>query len=206
MLDSILQRVGKLSQVMVWIGGALLIFAAFMTTIDVIARKLFGWTFGGADEIAGYMFAISTGFAMAFALLQRTHVRIDALYLVLPARVRTVLDIFAFLMMASFLGFITERAYSVWINSYESSSVSVTPMVTPLAIPQGFWFAGFAFAMVVVVLLASRIFVALLQRDWIRISQLVGARGLNEEVEEERLAAQLELQRERALAAAKKED
>ena len=130
MLDSILQRVGKLSQVMVWIGGALLIFAAFMTTIDVIARKLFGWTFGGADEIAGYMFAISTGFAMAFALLQRTHVRIDALYLVLPARVRTVLDIFAFLMMASFLGFITERAYSVWINSYESSSVSVTPMVT----------------------------------------------------------------------------
>jgi TRAP-type C4-dicarboxylate transport system permease small subunit len=190
MLDSILQRVSKLSQVMVWIGGALLIFAALMTTIDVFARKFFGWTFGGADEIAGYMFAISTAFAMSMALLHRTHVRIDALYLVLPARVRTVLDIVAFVMMASFLAFIAERAFSVWWNSYESSSVSITPLVTPLALPQGFWFAGFAFAMLVVLLMTLRIIVAVYQRDWRRISQLVGARGLNEEVEDERLAAQ----------------
>ena len=40
------------------IGGAMLIFAALMTTVDVILRKLFNWSFGGADEIAGYMFAI----------------------------------------------------------------------------------------------------------------------------------------------------
>lgn len=32
MLDSILQRVNRLSQVAVWIGGALLIFAALMTS------------------------------------------------------------------------------------------------------------------------------------------------------------------------------
>lgn len=205
MLDSLLQRVNKLSQVAVWIGGALLIFAALMTTVDVILRKLFNWSFGGADEIAGYMFAISTALAMSFALLQRTHVRIDALYTVLPPRVRTVLDIIAFLMLASFLGLITERAYAVFIGSYESSSVSITPLVTPLALPQAFWFAGFVFVMIVVVLIALRIVVAVFQRDWVRIAQLIGARGLDEEVEEEKLAAQRELEREHALLARGKE-
>jgi len=205
MLDSLLQRANKLSQVAVWIGGALLIFAALMTTVDVILRKLFSWSFGGADEIAGYMFAISTALAMSYALLQRTHVRIDALYTVMPPRVRTELDIVAFVMLASFLGLITERAYAVFIGSYESSSVSITPLVTPLAVPQAFWFAGFVFVMVIVVLITLRIVVAVVQRDWVRIAQLVGARGLDEEVEEEKRAAQQELEREHELLARRKE-
>jgi TRAP-type C4-dicarboxylate transport system permease small subunit len=205
MLDSILRRVNRLSQVVVWIGGALLIFAALMTTVDVVLRKVLNWSFGGADEIAGYMFAISTAFAMSFALLQRTHVRIDALYTILPPRVRTTLDILAFVMLASFLGLITERAFAVWWGSYESSSVSVTPLVTPLAVPQGFWFAGFVFVMMVIALLALRIVIAAVQRDWVRIAQLVGARGLDEEVEEERRAAQHELQREHEFLARREE-
>lgn len=200
MLDSILLRVTKLSQVAVWIGGALLIFAALMTTVDVLLRKFLGWSFGGADEIAGYMFAISTAFAMSFALLQRAHVRIDAFYTILPARIRTVLDILAFVMLASFLGLITERAFAVWWGSYESSSVSVTPLVTPLAIPQGFWFAGFVFAMIVITLMSLRIIVAVFKRDWTRIAQLVGARGLDEAIEEERASARRELEREHELA------
>jgi TRAP-type C4-dicarboxylate transport system permease small subunit len=205
MLDNILRRVSRLSQVAVWIGGALLIFAALMTTVDVVLRKVLNWSFGGADEIAGYMFAISTALAMSFALLQRTHVRIDALYTILPPRVRTTLDILAFVMLASFLGLITERAFAVWWGSYESSSVSVTPLVTPLAVPQGFWFAGFVFVMMVIALLALRIVIAVVQRDWVRIAQLVGARGLDEEVEEERRAAQHELQREHELLARREE-
>ena len=201
MLDSILRRVNRLSQVAVWIGGALLIFAALFTTVDVVLRKVLNWSFGGADEIAGYMFAISTAFAMSFALLQRTHVRIDALYTILPPRIRTTLDILAFVMLASFLGLITERAFAVWWGSYESSSVSITPLVTPLAVPQGFWFAGFVFVMMVIALLSLRIVIAVVQRDWVRIAHLIGARGLDEEVEEERRAAQHELQREHELLA-----
>ena len=201
MLDSILQRVTKLSQLAVWLGGALLIFAALMTTVDVVLRKVVNWSFGGADEIAGYMFAISTAFAMSYALLQRSHVRIDALYTILPPRVRTVLDVLAFLMLASFLVLITERAFAVWWGSYESSSVSITPLVTPLAIPQGFWLAGFVFVMLVIALMTVRIAVAVFQRDWVRIAQLVGARGLDEEVEEERTAALAKLQDAQALLA-----
>ena len=53
--------------------------------------------------------------------------------------------------------------------------------------------------MLVIVLISLRIVVAVWQRDWTRIALLVGARGLDEEVEEERRAARQELEREHAL-------
>lgn len=176
----------------------MLIFAAVMTTIDVFLRKIFSWSFSGADEIAGYMFAISTAFAFAFATLHRAHVRIDALYIRVPARVRTVLDVLGFLMLGGFLAVIAERAFDVWWNSFVNESISITPLVTKLAWPQGFWFAGMVFFMIVFFLILARIGVALFERDWLRIAQLVGPRGVEEEVAEEREHALAELARERA--------
>ena len=185
MLDRLLNHAGLLSRFVVWIGGGLLIFASIMTTIDVLLRKFLNWSFSGADEIAGYLFAIATAFAMAHALLNRAHVRIDALYSILPRRVRTALDLIAFLLLGGFLALLTERAFSVWWASYEGNSVSITPLVTPLAIPQGFWFAGYVFFMVVFGLVLLRIVVALIERDWARIDSLIGARTIDQDLEEE---------------------
>jgi TRAP-type C4-dicarboxylate transport system permease small subunit len=198
MLDRLLLGAEKISRIAVWIGGALLIFAAMLTTADVLVRKIFDWSFGGADEITGYIFAISTALAFAFATLQRAHVRIDALYLQLPRVIRPFLDILGFLLLGGFLTIVTERAYAVWLNSYESDSVSITPLVTPLAIPQGFWLIGLGLFMIVFVLMLLRLIVALFQRDWLRIAQLIGPRGIEEEVAEERAHARAELEREHA--------
>ena len=200
MLDRILQFAEKASRFVVWIGGGLLIFSAFMTTVDVILRKAISWSMGGADEIAGYIFAISTSFAFAYATLHRAHVRIDALYLRLPRAVRIVLDVLGFLLLGGFLLLMAERAHSVWWNSFENSSVSITPMVTPLALPQGFWFAGMVFFFIVFLLMLARIVTAVFKRDWDRIATLVGPRGIEEEVEEEREHARSEIEREHALA------
>ena len=199
MLDRLLLKAEKTAQIAVWIGGGLLIFAAVLTTIDVLLRKLFNWSFGGADEIAGYMFAISTAFAFAYATLHRAHVRIDALYIRVPARLRTALDVLGFLMLGGFLGVMAERAFDVWWNSVLNSSVSITPLVTKLAWPQGFWFAGILFFVLVFCLMMARIVTALFARDWLRIAQLVGPRGVEEEVKEERDHALAELARERAI-------
>ncbi len=198
MLDRLLLTAEKLSRFAVWIGGGLLIFAAVMTTVEVILRKLFNWSFGGADEIAGYMFAISTSFAFAFAMLHRAHVRIDALYIRIPMRMRTVFDLVGFILLGGFLAIMTERAFNVWWNSVENDSISITPLVTKLAWPQGFWFAGMVFFMIVFFLVLARLTAALFAKDWLRIAQLIGPRGVEEEVEEERQHAQAELARERA--------
>lgn len=201
MFDRVLGLASKASQAAVWLGGSLLLAAAFLTTIDVFVRKFLSWSFGGADEISGYMFAISTSFAFAYTLLHRTNVRIDALYIVLPRPVRLLLDLVGFLLLGAFLTLITERAFDVWWNSYLNSSVSITPLVTPLALPQGFWFAGFVFFLLVFALLVVRIVVALARRDWMKISELIGARSLEEEIAEEKAHAEAEIAREHELQA-----
>ena len=206
MLDRLLEQAEKVSQIIVWIGGGLLSFAAIMTTLEVLLRKFANFSFGGADEIAGYIFAISTSFAFAFATLHRAHVRIDALYMRLPQPVRLFLDVVGFLLLGGFLLLMAERAYNVWWNSFENSSVSITPLVTPLALPQGFWFAGMVFFFIVFALMLLRIITAAFSRDWNRIAALVGPRGIEEEVEEEREHAMAELKREQSLMKDKEGD
>lgn len=198
-LDRLLHYAGQASRVTVWAGGAALIFAAAMTTVDVVLRKTLNWSFGGADEIAGYIFAGSTAFALAFTMLNRANVRIDALYLVFPRRIRLFLDIFGFTMLGGFLTLITLRAHSVWWGSVENSSVSITPLVTPLAVPQGIWFAGLCFSVLIFALLALRVVVAVITQQWMKVSELIGARSLDEEIEEERLHAEAEIAREHEL-------
>lgn len=196
MLDNAVSLARSMSRVVVWVGGAMLIFAACMTTIDVFMRKLFSWSFAGADEIAGYLFAISTAFALAYCMLERAHVRIDALYMVLSRPLRRILDMLGFLLLGGFLAIVTMRGFAVWKGSWENDSVSITPLVTPLDIPQGFWVAGLIFFMIVFVIVLLRLLQAIVQRDWATYSQLIGARTLDEEVQAETEQAAAGLQRE----------
>ena len=86
-LDPALALANGVARRMVWVGGALLLAAAITVSVDVIVRKLFNLSLGGADELSGYAFAIGVAWALPFALLQRANIRIDALYGKLPARI-----------------------------------------------------------------------------------------------------------------------
>ena len=79
MFDTIYAIVFRYARFAVWAGGAMMLFAAFMVSADVLVRRLLGITMGGSDEISGYLFAISTALAFPYALLHRANVRIDAL-------------------------------------------------------------------------------------------------------------------------------
>ena len=71
------------SRAAVWAGGALTLGAVFLIAYDILVRKFFNITVGGADEISSYVFAISTTWALAFVVLQRANVRVDVLYTLL---------------------------------------------------------------------------------------------------------------------------
>lgn len=47
----------RVSEIAVWVAGAALLMTAFMVGLEVIMRKLFNSSLGGADEISGYVFA-----------------------------------------------------------------------------------------------------------------------------------------------------
>lgn len=193
---------------LVWGGGALMIFAAFMVTADVLLRKCTGlamadaaWVhtvglnllgeaclyvkFTGADEIAGYLFAISTTWAFAFALLARANVRIDALYMLLPKPVAAVLDALGLLVLTGFTAILTYRASFVYLDSLEQGSVSITPLQTEMSIPQFFWLMGLVFFLLVLLLVVCQVLWSLMRWDIAGVLKMAGARTHEEEVADE---------------------
>jgi TRAP-type C4-dicarboxylate transport system permease small subunit len=167
-----------------WFGGAIVALASVVISIDVLMRKLFSVTFGGASEISGYVLAVSTSWSLALALLDRVHVRIDTLYELLPVRICAILDIAGLLAFMIFAGMVTWQGWILFAQSFELGSRALTPLETPLAIPQFLWVLGFAFFFLVMLLLMVRALSALATGRVAEVQRLLGSKTALQEVEE----------------------
>src|SRR5699024_9536399 len=121
-----------LSRLAVWIGGAMLIAISLLIGAEAVSRKLLGMSIHNVDEISGYALAISSSWAMAFALLDRTHIRIDGLYGLLPVRAAAVLDILCLVGLAGFLSVLLWHAGVVLQLTLAFGSRSNTTLSMPL--------------------------------------------------------------------------
>jgi TRAP-type mannitol/chloroaromatic compound transport system permease small subunit len=184
-LDPALALAEAIARRMVWVGGALLLAAATTVSVDVIVRKLFTLSLGGADELSGYAFAIGVAWALPFALLQRANIRIDALYAKLPARIAALLDVVALVALAVFVTVLTRYAWEVVAGSWRLNALSNSALNVPLWIPQGIWFLGLTLFLLTVLLLTLRTMLALASGDLALVRELAGARGIEEESAEE---------------------
>ncbi len=185
LLDAWLALANRLSRYAIWFAGALMLAAAFLVSFDVLVRKLLVISVGGADELSGYAFAIGTSWALAFTLLQRANVRVDALYTHLPARVCAVLDLAAMLSLGIFVGLLTWQAWEVLDTSLAFNARATTPLQTPLWLPQSLWLAGlvlFAFTWTPLLL---RSILALSGGDLAGVRLLIGARSIEEDAADE---------------------
>ena len=185
MFERIHARLERLAQFAVWLGGAALLAAAVMVTIDVFLRKLFSITMSGSDEISGYVFAAGTTWAYSYCLLHRANIRIDAVYNLLPRRLCGALDIVGVLLLLIFNAVLTRHAWTVFATSYQRDSVSITTLATPLWIPQMFWVTGLIIFELVLVFVAAYAAVRYFQRDDTAVNRIVGVPTVAEEVEEE---------------------
>ncbi len=178
----------RFSRYTVWAGGVLMLIAAVVVTLDVLQRKishLTGLSISGSDEISGYLFAISTSWAFSFALLHRANVRVDALYLVLPRKLRAVLDVFGIILLSIFVVVVTWHALQMFVHNATNWSKSITPLLTPLAIPQFFWIIGLVLFTLNLFLVLLRTGLALVIGDLNTVSAVAGARTQQEELEDE---------------------
>jgi TRAP-type mannitol/chloroaromatic compound transport system permease small subunit len=183
--------VATIARLAIWCGGAMLFAAAGLVTAEVLLRKGLGLVFGssfvfsGSDEISAYLFAVGTSWSMAHVLVNRGHVRIDALYGRLSARVRALLDIFALLVLGLFVAALLERAWDIAFTSYIEGIRSNTPLRLPLAWAQLPWFAGIALFFLTLILAVLRSVAALLRGDCAAIAQIAGAATQDEEIKSE---------------------
>jgi TRAP-type mannitol/chloroaromatic compound transport system permease small subunit len=168
------------------IAGAMMLAAAILVSVDVLLRKFATLTVGGADELSGYAFAVGTSWALAFTLLRRANVRVDALYARLPERVAAMLDLLSLLSLLVFVGYLTWRASLVLQDSLLFSARATTPLATPLWIPQSLWLVGFGLFLFTILPLITTVALALVRGDRVTVRRLAGARTLEEEAVEER--------------------
>jgi TRAP-type C4-dicarboxylate transport system permease small subunit len=185
MLERLLGVAGRIAQLGVWVGGTLLILAAVVITVDVVARKAFGVTLGGSDELSGYCLAISAAWAFAFALLHRANIRVDAAYKYFPAPVRAALDALALIALAVFVAVVARYGFEVFMASIRFASRANTPLQTPLWIPQGLWFAGLAFFLVTLFLVTLKAVLAFARGRFAEVDRLAGLPDVAREAEEE---------------------
>jgi len=168
-----------------WIGGGFILASAGMIATEVLLRKLLLVSLGGADEISGYAFAVGTSWALAFTLLERANVRVDALYMRFAGRVRACCDVLALASLALFVGLLGWHALHTLAASVQYASRATTPLATPLWIPQGLWVAGFGLFLFCAAPLILRSLLALIAGDFVTVRRLAGARTVQEDAAQE---------------------
>ncbi|HEY0441990.1 MAG TPA: TRAP transporter small permease [Xanthobacteraceae bacterium] len=167
------------------VGGAMLLIAALTICVDIVLRYTIAATVGGADELAGYALAISSAWGFSAALLSRSHIRIDTLYVRVRSRARATLDLVSLAALALFVALVAWHGWGVLRQSYVSGSRSLSELETPLVIPQALWFAGLVFFVAVALLLLVRALAAYLKGDLQSVFQLIGSKSAVAEAEEE---------------------
>ena len=175
----------RLTQCGLWFGGALVLLAALLIGVDVVLRKFFARSIGGADELAGYALAIGSAWGLAAALLERAHIRIDSLYMLLPSWFRVALDLAGLALLIVFFALVSWHGSGVVMQSWTSGSRSQSDLQTPTVIPQLIWLAGLLVFVLIGLLLLAMALARLRGGDLAGVARLIGTRSAQAEVEDE---------------------
>ena len=173
------------------VGGAMLLVASVTICVDIFLRYAFSLTIGGADDLSGYALAIASAWGFSAALLSRSHIRIDTVYVRVRSRgARAALDLLSLATFALFGALLAWHGWGVLWQSYVSDSHSQSAIEMPLVFPQGLWFAGLAFFVAVALLLLARSVFACVKGDLDGLFRLIGSKSALAEAEEEIVAVE----------------
>lgn len=164
--------------VMGW--GLLVLCAA--TVVEILGRKLGGFSLQGVNEIGAYMLAISSTWGFSAAMLQRAHARVDFLFVRFPPRMQAILNALAAVLFAGLAIFSAYEGWHVLKDTLRWQATANTPLQTPLWIPQSLWLAGLVVFSCVTAAMAAHALI-LLFRDPIRLNRYYGPPSLEEQIE-----------------------
>jgi TRAP-type C4-dicarboxylate transport system permease small subunit len=168
-----------------WFGGVLILIAAVLIGIDVLMRKFLARSIGGADELAGYALAIGTAWGLGAALIDRAHIRIDSLYVLLPAKLRLFLDLMAVFLLVGFFALIAWHGFGVVSQSWVSGSRSQSALEIPTVVPQFLWIVGLVSFVTVGVLLMVHALRLAAKGDMQGMARAISTRSAEEEIDAE---------------------
>lgn len=168
-----------------WLFGVALVALSLFVSVETIARKLFNFSFEGADELGGYVLAVGSSLAFVVALVDRAHIRIDVLHARFPAWLQSVMDWLSLLSLAALGGFIVYVGRIVIVDTLAYGSTAPTPWATPLIWPQAAWYGALCLFALCAVLMAARASWLVLTGRLSAVSEMFHPKGAIEELQEE---------------------
>ncbi|MBR0566830.1 TRAP transporter small permease [Azoarcus sp. L1K30] len=175
----------RLENMLAAIFGGIFLALAGLVAVEVAARKLFGLSLQGANELGGYALAVGSTLAFTLALFGRNHIRVDVLHERLSARWQGVLNWLSAFLMASLAILLAMLAWGVVRDTLDYHSTAQTPWATPLIYPQGLWFAGQVVFMLTAVGIALRASWLVVRGQLAQLNIELHPRSVKEDLDEE---------------------
>jgi TRAP-type C4-dicarboxylate transport system permease small subunit len=165
--------------------GISLVALSVFVSIETVSRKLFNFSFEGADELGGYVLAVGSSLAFVVALIDRAHIRIDVLHARFPAKMQAIMDWLSIVSLAVLGGFIVYVGRIVVVDTISYGSTAPTPWATPMIYPQAAWFAALSLFALCAALLAIKATYLVFAGRLVEVSKHFHPKGTNEELAEE---------------------
>ena len=165
--------------------GVALVALSVFVSVETVSRKLFNFSFEGADELGGYVLAVGSSLAFVVALVDRAHIRIDVLHARLPKRLQSIMDWLSILSIAGLGIFILYVGRIVIEDTIAYGSTAPTPWATPLIWPQAAWYGALCLFSLSAIFMAIRATMHVVRGQLDRVSEEFHPKGAAEELEEE---------------------
>lgn len=175
-----------------WLGGAIILLCALLICTDVMLRALLNQAIDGTDELARFTLAISTTWALAGALLDRAHIRVDTAYARFPGNMQLACDFVALLAFLVFFGLILVYGVGMIRQSWVSGAMSDSALQVPMVIPQVIWIFGIVLFLLTDIALLVVAAACVLSGNVSQAAGLIGMKTAEEEVQEELATASLQ--------------
>jgi TRAP-type C4-dicarboxylate transport system permease small subunit len=183
MIAGALSLLERLATLFAFLAGGAVFVLSLLIAFDVVARKLFGFSLQGTDEIGGYVLAMVGSLGMIHVLNRKEFTRIDLIVRIAPLAVQRVLHVLAYVTLAAMVVFFANHALKTLDETLLFQTRANTPLQTPMWIPQGLWATGMVFFAAMAVIHALRATILL----WVapdRVIEEYGTTGLEEEIED----------------------
>jgi len=165
--------------------GWMFLALSVLVALETLSRKLFNFSFQGADELGGYALAVGSSLAFTVALIERAHIRIDLLHEHLPARVQALLNWISIVLLAALGLFLVRYGWLALRDTIAYGSTAATPWATPLIWPQSAWYASLSVFALVAVWLAVRATRLLIRGEITALNRDFHPKGALEELKDE---------------------
>ena len=150
-----------------FVGCGFSVVALFLSVIlvvsGVVARYVFRVGVIFIDEYIGYLLVVITFMGMAHTLCEDGHIKVDLILRRLPRKVHLWFQLVTSLISFAISILLTFQTYQRVLIAYKFKAVSVTPIETPLFIPQMFIPIGFALLSIAVLSYIVKLMVDLLE-------------------------------------------